>query len=878
MTARGVARRLNRARRGPDHVFRDTALANDALLPLIEADPAAAKNLLIALLARDYDDTDDPLMRIHHLGFHDPHQWFPPTFFTGPFLHFLRVHPEQGVDLIVTLVNIAADRLERYESRAGDQASQLHLESPNGPRTMFADFRIYGWFRDFPPAPHGVVAALMALEKWLYDEVDAGRDIAAHVRTILASSTNVAFLGVLVALAKRHPLLLSGPLVSLLEVPELYAWDDRLAMEGSGHLMMSWGLRHEPEHVVKLVAEFHQMPHKSGSLRHLSTMLLLNYSDFGPIFLEARQKWHSHLTNLQPDDPQRDRLEALCAQHNPANYRVVAGEDGTKCWQFDAPPALKARWQESDGELQEKRLLLTFPSQCRQLLDGESSLSDSELETFWKTVCRLAEMRTPDDEDGFLQPIDGVCGGIAVLMRHHSAWLEAVEGRSAWCVSRLTAIVQSPPQPSPYDSEVSSADWTWDRFCADILPSLWARNPASHELRSAIGRLAFTRHYHSVAALMRSASEFRGTLRKDFERLEHLVLRAAAPRFALAQASHTNSDIRPLEAEADAALEGFVNGTLPSKLPSLDELARPLRRFSDMDPDDAADGPRAYVDMDAVGHAFSWLPAMTEAVTIQERERWLTFYADALAYVLRRTPPSHGDEHRTPSLPYDSDRWVLKRVAAVVLQVSPIDAATFWRPILDLPISAQHWIEEFVRSFLLHGLGPDVTPTTFAARWKDMVTYAIESPVWNERDGWWRRDELWCKLMGLDSLLKRLWRKELTALVTTMRPEFEAWRKKCLARPHCAREFVYFLTAPAALEMLPQGLVWLNEASTSRQFWREHGMESGVSESLEVAWRTARAPLQASPVAFSAFRSLLKALADRQNPLALELQTRLTTA
>ena len=73
---------------------------------------------------------------------------------------------------------------------------------------------------------HGSIlrCALMALEKWMYDRIDAGEDIASAVTCIMTKSESLAFAGLLLTIAKRKPELLIGPLSPLLESWVLVEW------------------------------------------------------------------------------------------------------------------------------------------------------------------------------------------------------------------------------------------------------------------------------------------------------------------------------------------------------------------------------------------------------------------------------------------------------------------------------------------------------------------------------------------------------------------------------------------------------------------------------------------------------------------------------
>jgi hypothetical protein len=62
----------------------------------------------------------------------------------------------------------------------------------------------------------------MALEKWLYEQIDQEIDIQPYLSRILAESESMAFAGILLDIGKKNPGLFSGVLQPLLSVWLLY--------------------------------------------------------------------------------------------------------------------------------------------------------------------------------------------------------------------------------------------------------------------------------------------------------------------------------------------------------------------------------------------------------------------------------------------------------------------------------------------------------------------------------------------------------------------------------------------------------------------------------------------------------------------------------
>jgi hypothetical protein len=86
-----------------------------------------------------------------------------------------------------------------------------------GLRTFSGGARVFTWSGG--NAPHAIETALMALEQYFYQELDAGGEIAPRVTAVLAQARSAAFLRVLIDVGKRNPALFLGPLRGVLASP-----------------------------------------------------------------------------------------------------------------------------------------------------------------------------------------------------------------------------------------------------------------------------------------------------------------------------------------------------------------------------------------------------------------------------------------------------------------------------------------------------------------------------------------------------------------------------------------------------------------------------------------------------------------------------------
>jgi hypothetical protein len=227
------------------------------------------------------------------------------SFYTsGPFLLFLRHQPQHALALILRLVNFATERC--VEVFFGGEEANVSIRTPfdGGERVWIGDWRVFYWFRYPMITAHIVGAALMALEKWFYESLDAGRSVENEIQTILTGTRSVAFAGVLFCVGKRNPELLTGPLRELICAREFHLWESVKQAEYSG---INVGSFLDPGIMRKLKLEWEQMPHRRANLHELCCRLFLTKSESRPVFERIRTLWTSRSSEATTGPTRRFR-------------------------------------------------------------------------------------------------------------------------------------------------------------------------------------------------------------------------------------------------------------------------------------------------------------------------------------------------------------------------------------------------------------------------------------------------------------------------------------------------------------------------------------------------------------------------------------------
>ena len=158
--------------------FQSAVMQTIALNGLITVRPEVAREVLMAVCIEEPKPSDphdrSPLR--DHLGLADWQRGYPATYWKGPFLRFLQIAPEQGLDAIVRLVNYATTRwiedgLGREPTDEERKNNGFEFELNGKPVCWIGHASVYAWHRYLGMHGDTVECALMALEKWLYDEI-----------------------------------------------------------------------------------------------------------------------------------------------------------------------------------------------------------------------------------------------------------------------------------------------------------------------------------------------------------------------------------------------------------------------------------------------------------------------------------------------------------------------------------------------------------------------------------------------------------------------------------------------------------------------------------------------------------------------------------
>lgn len=846
--------------------FPDVVLKSQAMNPVIAANPALARELLLAAhipereVERGYHrDSNEP----EGMVWDDTFQ--PPFYARGSFLRLLTANRDEGRRLVVDLVNHYTARWAEWARRPGS----LQIGEGAHAQTWIGDGRIYLAYRG-PIHVHAYVAsALMALEKFLLDCIDKGESIAEDVAYLLQHSRSLAIAGLLIGIGKRKPALLFEELWPFVASPELQATEHH----SISHIYRDFA--RTPALERKLIDEWDNLPEHRHPLADVCRQCLP--------YPEAQTK----LTGLVADwrkllaEPAKLRVDAftlhkLTELFDPANWIKKQDAEG-EVWEYQAPPALLAAAAKRREENQHDLIpLITVPTNCRTLLDDGQAVADDKLEKYYAYLDQVPDGNLYDDDRKNVlgSRADAQCAIVAVLVNLGRAWLERQPERLQRCDEFLQHHLAHPPPARGDLYDDIRFNLTWENFCAEAAPYFLARDPANPEWRAMVAELMSRPHLSTPRAVLRRAAALRPQLGSVFAHLFDLAVWIAAARHVMDLADHGAPPALDWPTWWQGMKAHFVAGTLPA-LP--DDWSTLSVGASNGRHDEPRFGPPFKISL--VVAALEALVLAGPGGTAEERASVLASHHRLLMAILATVPARLGKRDRPP-FPSNPEVHALFLLGAHLVHVEdPVDRRNYWEPLLTRGAPAAHHIEYFLQGFL--STGARTATAAFAPAWQEIVAWAETAPDWKfteEGPDYYVRD-LWRNLLGLGGNLRAAFGLILSAVLIGMKDYYDRWAGHNLRERASAQRFMNFLRLKPTLPLLPSGLQWFDRAFdvAADQRWGLHELAPELADFLQWAWLHHEKEIRADADAFTAFRRLLVSLCAEQDQTALALQALLTT-
>lgn len=426
------------------------------------------------------------------INFGRSHDFFPASAYRGPFLALLMHHQDQGLDLIVDILNRSADWYAhpRVPSRHIERPFEITLTFADGTsRKQWCNERLWNLYRGTSVGPYVLQSLLMAMERALLEFASEHEtELDSVLLGILRTADTAALTAVVASVATAFPHASGETLLALLRSPMCIRLDkQRLHMEVQSPSKVSRMMPlldasrrlHDQER-----AEADARPHRSQDLEF--AILNLQLGPLGPRVHEALDR---NRAEMPADDEQtkEDRLWRL-AMHRMDLRHYEVTEPPSETVPGLGTPEVEKREQyiqldprvlegdiaqmaaEAGAKLQSANaglgLLMWGVKVFAQEEDGAYDPAE------WRT--RLAEAQTLGKASGLREGHDVGAGApgfvAAVCVRDH--WSELSHDERDWCVHQVCLEVERDKDQWSHFARVQRNTMSADRPCSSVLPVL----------------------------------------------------------------------------------------------------------------------------------------------------------------------------------------------------------------------------------------------------------------------------------------------------------------------------------------------------------------------------------------------------------------------
>ena len=770
------------------HSFREAVFDDVGLVQLAEVCPDAAFEVLLAVFIKA-PHRKDPFSSDFesNYGLTSYREVEPPMYFHGPFLLLFRMHPERGITFALKLINFATTRWSehetRYRNRHQDELSEISIleESQDRnevlirvgetDRTWIGDRRVLRWYLDWPVHNKIIPCVLMALEKYLYEELDSGKDVNPLIAKIMEESKSIAFAGLLIDVGKKHPELFITGLQPLLGVAEFYLWEPRILLERSSNGVGLMGWWNQPKALSDIAREWHSASHRKCELRRIAILHMLSSREMERFFSECSERWA-----IRESECVDGIGRTILAEHlNRDNYQRIRNFDGDLGYKYVHPQELVDSVGHQASDAMDNVRRMSFPVECRKILDGEQHLAIEQCDSFWHTAIWIeAQPRNSEDDEENCEA--SIAGVIAVFANVHLDWLTSNPECVKWCFERLERFATQPPKRRRFEMPDSPGGWEWDCFVSEAAVGLlrvFGEQPFVRQLAAA-GVAGF--RYETTEKTMTLAHRYRASIGKDFELMQQLAIHWSlircqwnlcesylAPPWKEYRPGKSKSKKSKEEAQLEETskrwnkeyglmIDGFVKGTLPTlgfigagklghkEAVSILDTRFPARKKQAPGKDSHRTHHRLSssdrgLDGKILSSAFVWLGSPLTS-SLDERRFFIAKIRDLIQMTLNWIMPNQDDDD-VDNRPGDFESWVFGIASHAIVRIKSDEAPdTLWKPILQLNVEARAWIEDFFWQWFTDGVRATQDAHTFCERWSEMIEFALASPNWipgNER-------------------------------------------------------------------------------------------------------------------------------------------------
>jgi hypothetical protein len=843
-----------------DNSFQKLCLDTNALLRLLNSNPTLGKEILLAVLI------DEPDNRYLGMNRHDddysiynPIGWYPPFFLRGPFLHFMRMHPNEAIELAVRITDFATDRWLENDKEIHKIEQKIIIEYNGTSQNYFGDFYVFGWHKDVGNAPHSLVSILMAFEQFLYEEIEKGKSIEKYVEYAINKSHSLAIVGVLITVAKFELTLFLKELKKLLPISILFRWDSQFTFASHSFrpndLPNSWR-----EHAEKWM----QRRHRSFPLKDTLINVFLLNSDFEVLFNEIIPYWENELKEAESKNSLDIFLLQMIPQFKRENYKERI-PDRRGYFEFVEPKEVSDRLKEgrtiSLTNMQESQV----SDEMEMIIEQDLPLDVAGVEYLWKKIQKWAMQIEPGDiqNDYVLgSPLTNIFSSLTVLIHSEDVWVKEHPEYLDWIKSFTENIIdQQLKNNEPADRYGTPYDWNV-RF-ASIMPGLWKKNIADKSYLKTVAGIMILFNDATSAAFFSAAGNFFNWDDPDFLKAQNLFLlyyNEKRQTFI-----NTFPQIEQIRAIQEKYILAFTENNISSEF-----LEWPEK-----------------MDFHKATIMLNCLPDFKAIKQTDQKSYFLYLLQQGLARMESRLTATL-DKMKENDLPDDFDRAVLIRIAECLPHLTQEEKPeSIWMHVLKYGYLASNWINVFFDGFFRFHLQDSSNYPKVVDLLNKMLLFTHKWFTWEAKKSFKRSGDFRNSALGLDPRTVNIWKNNYSVFIKEAAPLYREWFKRNKYNPHTIESLMSLIVTDSGILLLPEGLQHVkaffskvlekkSEKPTTGMVYVGHKeLDDKLASTLSFLWENKKDLIKCNNEMFSAYRELLQYLVAIENVIGIELQQRL---
>ena len=815
------------------------------------------------------------------LGFPDNYDLFPPAHVQGPFLYALRKNENEGLRLVHTLSNFAAGRWRRrtragFHSVGGTIALPVTIDLSTGPREFWGDSEVFYWFRPRNCGPDVVTCALMALEVWMEEQMEQGRDPNELFQRVLAESSCVAVLGLCLGIALANPSTCLRAVLPIASSPAVWKMDIK-RFSGDRRKPLDYDPLGRNTVINGLVAERDKRPQRFIEVRHLPIEYLFGKDPaLKAQFKQAISRFTERLPFCSVEEQRdptvvnslRESMESFQAFGDEANYYYVRGMDGVQIV-FKAPQSIQERDAPIVAALAEKGSWFSLDVWAQKTIqegkvaDGMSLSAAVELA---KRFQRDDDFSTPHEIDADLNVVrlQGIAGVACAALITDIGWCKK-QGLIPWARGILVAAAHTPVARHSLWADRHSAFPSEPKVSAALgLASLVGACPASLKIRKEILRLVGDPQLQVVEAV------FRG-LHRAFDHDRVLFWNALSLALSLTVVPRGRgagwNELSETERNREL-IETYVGNLKSEYLPTLPTIRT---------------GEKEVFLWDFAWRAIQAIPFAEVTKDPLLRAQLIQLGDDLLAWTIRKNMPLEDSMHRHEPGPYHWNNAFLGWLSEFAAYLSPEECRHhILDPIRETWPRAPRLTGDLLDGYISFRIGFMEPPSARAQNeWREICNWVLDSRALADLANY---DYLESGISDAvsrivytaygHSLLKEDWPP-----ATLFSDITEKWVNVVGGNPDAFNCLIIFLNGPGWQFAPEPALEWLfavfGPLDDPNRIWHKHSNGESTAEFLQRIVKNFAPQLQQNPGSLRRFSYLIDRLVESGVPLAGLIQTQL---